>query len=364
MSMRTNVVYYKDARDMSEVDDSSVRLIVTSPPYFNIKDYSKDGYQQRNVSERQEGQIGDIDDYESYLNALDAVWAECLRVLKPNGKLCINVPLMPMEKAKLNTHYNRDIFNINSGIEDHLLRKFKGKIHLLDVYIWNRTNPTKRLMFGSYPYPPNFYVTAVAQALNTLELSFHLTFTADGFNQSFHQYSYNLAVVDTPNYHSVTDAAADYVEAGGRLIMSYWAMNYHHDHRIWPMLGVVYGGDTLYNPIVNIWDSDHPVFQTPFDFGVDSFTPNNVMYGDDGDTLHVLDNATALAGNSTLPAENKSLIVMRNDGRTLLNSFIIDALVGDSDLSGYQDSYELWTNEIAYFFKPLIDHPGDTTYEL
>ncbi|MHA1653374.1 MAG: DUF4350 domain-containing protein [Candidatus Thorarchaeota archaeon] len=240
----------------------------------------------------------------------------------------------------------------------------KNERYSVNIFNWLTSTNADVLLYVDDPYPPNFYVSAVAQALNTLELSFHLTFTADGFNQSFHKYSYNLAVVDTPNYYSVTDAAADYVEAGGRLIMSHWAVNYVHNHHIWPMLGVVYGGETIDNPMVNIWDSNHPVFQTPFDFGVDSFTPNKVMYTDDGDTLHVLDNATALAGNSTLPTENKSLIVMRNDGKTLLNSFIIDALVGDSDLSGYQDSYELWTNEIAYFFKPLIDHPCDTTYEL
>ena len=41
-----NKVYFKDARKMTELPDNSVQLIATSPPYFNIKDYSLDGYQK------------------------------------------------------------------------------------------------------------------------------------------------------------------------------------------------------------------------------------------------------------------------------------------------------------------------------
>ncbi|EAL3918705.1 site-specific DNA-methyltransferase, partial [Campylobacter upsaliensis] len=40
-----NTIFYKSSQNMSEVGECSVDLIITSPPYFNIKDYSKDGYQ-------------------------------------------------------------------------------------------------------------------------------------------------------------------------------------------------------------------------------------------------------------------------------------------------------------------------------
>lgn len=159
--MKTNVTYFENAQDMSQVDHESVSLIVTSPPYWFIKDYSKDGYQEEQRTERQPGQIGDIVDYPQYLDALTLVWKECERALEPNGKLCVNVPLMPLQKRQLNTHYTRDIVNINSGIEHEILKH--TDLYLMDVFIWNRTNPTKRLMFGSYPYPPNFY------AQNTIE---------------------------------------------------------------------------------------------------------------------------------------------------------------------------------------------------
>ena len=81
---------------------------------------------------------------------------------KTNGKLIINTPLMPMLKKEFNTHYNRHIFDINADIQHSILGNLKD-IFLYDVYIWNRTNPSKRLMFGSYPYPRNFY------AQNTIE---------------------------------------------------------------------------------------------------------------------------------------------------------------------------------------------------
>ena len=46
-----NQVFYKSSIDMSEVPDSNIDLIITSPPYFNIKDYAKDGYQNLKHSE-------------------------------------------------------------------------------------------------------------------------------------------------------------------------------------------------------------------------------------------------------------------------------------------------------------------------
>lgn len=142
---------------MSEVSDCSVDLIITSPPYFNIKDYSKDGYQnvKHSAVAGGGGDLGSLIDYKTYIKELLKVWRECERVLKPNGKLCINVPLMPMFKKDLRTHYNRHIFDLQSDIQHSILES--TSLFLLDLYIWNRTNTTKKLMFGSYPYPRNFY---------------------------------------------------------------------------------------------------------------------------------------------------------------------------------------------------------------
>jgi len=152
-----NKVFFKNSQNMSEIPNNSINLIITSPPYFNIKDYSKDGYQQKTHSKKKIKQIGDINDYSKFILELLKVWRECERVLKPNGKLIINVPLLPMKKSEYNTHYNRHIFNLNSDIEQSILNQKNTKIFLYDIYIWNRTNSTKKLMFGSYPYPRNFY---------------------------------------------------------------------------------------------------------------------------------------------------------------------------------------------------------------
>lgn len=172
--MQKDIVFYKSSLNMSEVADLSVDLIITSPPYFNIKDYSKNGYQSEAHSSPKKDDLGAINSYKDYIKGLLKVWSECERVLKPNGKLCINVPLMPMLKKDLNTHYNRHIFDLQSDIQHSVLTH--TKLFLLDMYIWNRTNSSKKLMFGSYPYPRNFY------AQNTCE--FISIFVKDGKPQN------------------------------------------------------------------------------------------------------------------------------------------------------------------------------------
>lgn len=158
---------------MSEIESDSIHLIITSPPYFNIKDYSKDGFQQQIHSQILEGDLGAFDSFDAYIQNLGLVWEECYRVLRPNGKLCINVPLLPMLKRDVNTHYNRHIFDLQSSIQQWILSN--TKFFLYDLYIWHRTNPSKRLMFGSYPYPRNFY------AQNTSE--FITVYVKDGLSK-------------------------------------------------------------------------------------------------------------------------------------------------------------------------------------
>ena len=65
-----------DARDLSFIPDSSIHLVVTSPPYWSLKRYNES-----------EGQMGHIEDYEEFLAELQRVWSEVLRVLVPGGRL-------------------------------------------------------------------------------------------------------------------------------------------------------------------------------------------------------------------------------------------------------------------------------------
>lgn len=75
-------IYRGDARQMEELDAESVDLVVSSPPYFNLIEYSQTFAN---------GQLGNMDDYTSFLDELDAVWRRCYEVLKPGSRLCIVV---------------------------------------------------------------------------------------------------------------------------------------------------------------------------------------------------------------------------------------------------------------------------------
>ena len=73
-------VFYKSSEKMSELPDNSVQVIVTSPPYFNIKDYSKDGHQDSKHSERKCDDMGAYADFDDYIAGLVKIWKECERV--------------------------------------------------------------------------------------------------------------------------------------------------------------------------------------------------------------------------------------------------------------------------------------------
>ena len=68
-----------DARDMHAIQDESVHLIVTSPPYFNLKPYASDAGGR---------QLGRLSNYDQFLDELDRIWRECARILVPGGRVC------------------------------------------------------------------------------------------------------------------------------------------------------------------------------------------------------------------------------------------------------------------------------------
>lgn len=128
-----------DSRNMSQIKDESVQLIVTSPPYWQLKDYGINN------------QIGFYNTYEDYINNLNLVWKECYRILKPGCRLCINVG----DQFARSVYYGRyKVIPIHSEIIrfcEALSFDYMGSI------LWQKptsmhTTGGEKIM-GSYPYP-------------------------------------------------------------------------------------------------------------------------------------------------------------------------------------------------------------------
>ena len=89
-----HIIYQGDSRDLSAISDSSVHLVVTSPPYAALKRY-----------EDHPAQLGHIEDYEAFLVELDRVWAECARVLVPGGRIACVVGDVCIPRRRGGRHY-------------------------------------------------------------------------------------------------------------------------------------------------------------------------------------------------------------------------------------------------------------------
>lgn len=84
---------HRDCRDMSCLEDESVHLVVTSPPYWTLKEYNA-----------HPDQLGHIADYERFLDELDRVWRECFRVLTPGGRVVCVVGDVCLARRKHGRH--------------------------------------------------------------------------------------------------------------------------------------------------------------------------------------------------------------------------------------------------------------------
>lgn len=139
-----------DSRNMKELKDESIHLVITSPPYFDLKNYIPNG------NHNKDNQIGSPKSYDNYLNNLNNVWKECLRVLVPDGKLCINI--MPVFLSGKETEYERRVTKtVITDIEAFMYSTKSAFLHSL--YIWDKRKSSRFSSFGSYPYPPNIFST-------------------------------------------------------------------------------------------------------------------------------------------------------------------------------------------------------------
>ena len=130
-----------DCRQMNLLPDKSVHLVITSPPYWQLKDYGT------------ENQIGFHESYESYINNLNLVWKESFRVLHPGCRLCINIG----DQFARSVYYGRyKVIPIRTEII-----KFceTTGFDYMGAVIWQKVTTTNTTggatIMGSFPYPRN-----------------------------------------------------------------------------------------------------------------------------------------------------------------------------------------------------------------
>lgn len=116
-----NKAYLGDSRAMEDVENDSVDLIITSPPYFNLVDYQHDN------------QIGLTETYKGYIQSLNSVWERCSKILKETGTICINI-CSSVEISRKNQNMYYDIkHEIEKFFADH-------NFYIEGTIIWNLNN--------------------------------------------------------------------------------------------------------------------------------------------------------------------------------------------------------------------------------
>ena len=130
-----------DSRSMDRVADESVELVVTSPPYWQLKDYGSSG------------QLGFHQTYEEYRAALGDVWAECARVIAPGCRVVVNVG---DQFARAEVYGRYRVIPIHAAVIDAfdtLDLDFMGSI------IWQKVTTCNSsgggAVMGSFPFPRN-----------------------------------------------------------------------------------------------------------------------------------------------------------------------------------------------------------------
>lgn len=133
-----------DSRYLNFIEDDSIGLIVTSPPYWNKADYGPN-----------DANIGAVDGYRNFLSEIRTVFRECFRVLEPGRKLCVVT-------ANVNQHTDHGLLTFPLAADFTVLLRDLGFV-MINELIWSKDGTggkwgsygTQRPIFGSYPYPPN-----------------------------------------------------------------------------------------------------------------------------------------------------------------------------------------------------------------
>ena len=140
MHTKTTIII-GDSRRMEELKDESIHLVITSPPYWQLKDYGNGS------------QIGFNDSYEDYINNLNLVWKNCYRVLHKGCRLCVNIG----DQFARSVYYGRyKVIPIREEIIkfcETIGFDYMGAIIWQKVTTCNTTGGAT--IMGSFPYPRN-----------------------------------------------------------------------------------------------------------------------------------------------------------------------------------------------------------------
>jgi len=128
---------------MKFINDSSVHLVITSPPYWNLKEY-----------ENGANQLGVIDDYENFVDELTKVWKECYRILVPGGRVVCVVGDVCLSRRKYGRHV---VMPLHSDIA---VSCRKIGFDNLNPILWHKISnasfeANNRTSFLGKPYEPN-----------------------------------------------------------------------------------------------------------------------------------------------------------------------------------------------------------------
>ena len=135
----------RDCREMRELRPESVHLVVTSPPYWTLKEYRKS-----------EGQLGFIVEYEDFIAELDKVWKQCLEALVPGGRLVCVVGDVCLSRRKNGGRHT--VVPLHASIQEHC--RMMGFDNLAPI-IWHKIANAKfeadgnGAAFLGKPYEPN-----------------------------------------------------------------------------------------------------------------------------------------------------------------------------------------------------------------
>lgn len=141
--MTRHKLYLGDSRDLSYIPDKSVHLVLTSPPYWNLKEY-----------EHGANQLGIIDDYQNFIDELNKVWKECYRILAPGGRLVCVVGDVCLSRKKYGKHV---VIPLHSDIA---VECRKIGFDNLNPILWHKISNAKfeantSSSFLGKPYEPN-----------------------------------------------------------------------------------------------------------------------------------------------------------------------------------------------------------------